>query len=387
MDLTFLSRHVDKIARSRDSMRAFWNFDATDGVPATVYVPGYWSLQKGLLCPLGKYYTDPEANLAAQLTSVRDHLEGLDDAYLPHIDTFLGTPLIASAFGGTVRFFDDKDPWIEEAVIQDPRDIDRLKRPDPAKTGLTGRILGYIEHWKMQLKDRLPLTMTDLQGPLSVAIDLMGASRFYMALYDEPRRVKSLLQMISEVTITFLKKFIPLVEQEDGIHEWTGLFFPRSRGVCRLSEDNLISLSPEMYREFIHPYNEMILGEVGGGIVHWCGDGSNNFETVLTTRGLTGVHNSTMGDMDLILRQVDRLQGFRAASGRQLVYFSSGILPTSVTQARELARRLRGKPGVMSFLFYPLDDFGIFFGKSGDRGYRKRENDPKEILDAFLKNE
>jgi hypothetical protein len=383
----FLDNYEEKIARSKDALRAFWKQEQRERIPTTVYLPGYYSIEKGMICSLGKYYSDKDANMAAQRESIESHLRILDDDYLPHFDTFFGTPVIASAFGGNVQYFDDKDPWIEGPVIHSPREIDRLKCPDPKKVGLTSRILNSIEYWKSQIDERLPMSMTDIQGPLSVAIDLMGASAFYMALYDEPKRVKVLLEMISEVLIRFLRMMLALIEGNEGIHEWTGIFYPPGCGKFRLSEDNLISISPEMYREFIHPYNELIFGEIGGGILHWCGDGSNNFENALSTKGLTGVHNSTMGDMDLILRQVETIERNNAASDRKLVYFSSMILPTRKDKVRQLLNGLKGKRGVLNFIFYTLDDFGVSFGTREERGYRKMVDDPRDVLNAFLQRE
>jgi hypothetical protein len=384
VDLGFLARHSERIARSRKAIEAFWNLEKQERTPVTVYVPSYYNIATGKACSAGKYYTDKATNLAAQIDSMAARLQVVDDDYLPHIDSFLGTPVIASAFGGRVQFFEDKDPWIEGPVIHEPRDIDRLKKPDSAKVGLTRRILEWIGYWKSQTRGLLPVSVTDIQGPLSVAIDLMGASSFYLALYDEPKRVKSLLAIITETLVDFLKLLYPLIEEQDGLHEWTGLFFPEGCGRCRLSEDNLISLSPQMYMEFIHPYNQIIFREIGGGTLHWCGDGSNNFKNALSTRGLKGIHNSSMGDMDLIIRQIEEIQRINAESGSRLVYFSSMILPNDAEKARELVRRQKGLGGVLTFIFYTLDDYGLSFGQGDQQGYRKLKADPREILKVFL---
>jgi hypothetical protein len=142
-----------------------------------------------------------------------------------------------------------------------------------------------------------------------------------------------------------------------------------------------------MYLEFIHPYNEIIFGEIGGGILHWCGDGSQNFKTVLSTKNLKGIHNSSMGDMDLIIRQVEQIQRMNADTGGKVVYFSSMMLPNQVEKARELVRRQKGLRGVLNFIFYTLDDYGLSFGQDEQRGYRKLKDDPMKILKAFLHRE
>ena len=101
--------------------------------------------------------------------------------------------------------------------------------------------------------------------------------------------------------------------------------------------------------EFIHPYNEIIFREIGGGTLHWCGDGSNNFKNALSTRGLKGIHNSSMGDMDLVIRQIEEIQRINAETGSKLVYFSSMMLPNDVEKAQELVQRQKGMRGVLEF--------------------------------------
>ena len=204
VDLDFLNRYEEKIAYSWKVFNSFWDLEKIDHTPAAVWVPGFYSIDRGMLCSPGEYFTDKEINLNVQLESIESHLKNLDDVYIPHIDTFIGTPVIASVFGGRIKYFEDKDPWIENQVIHEYKDIDRLKKPDPLKSGMTKKILEWIDYWKSATGDRIPMSITDMQGPLSVAIDLMGAKNFYLGLYDEPKRVKKLLEIITEVFIDFI---------------------------------------------------------------------------------------------------------------------------------------------------------------------------------------
>jgi hypothetical protein len=384
VNLDFLNRYEEKIVKSRKVFASFWELEKMDHTPAAVWIPGFYSIDRGMLCSPGEYFTDKEINLNVQMESIESHLKNLDDVYIPHIDTFIGTPVIASVFGGKIKYFKDKDPWIENHIINDYKDIDRLKKPDPLKVGLTKKILEWIDFWKSATRDRIPMSITDMQGPLSVAIDLMGASKFYLGLYDDPKRVKKLLEIIAEVFIDFINIIYPRVAVEDGVNEWTGIFIPSGRGKCRLSEDNLISISSEMYSEFLHPFNEMIFKETGGGILHWCGDGSNNFENVLTSDCLTGVHNSSLGDMDLIIRQIGDINRLNTDTGKRMVYFSSMVLPNKKRWVYELLQRQRGCRGVLNFVFLPLDGYGVSFDTGeGKGGYKEMEDDSIEIVKEF----
>ena len=99
--LSFLDRHAERIAESREAILRFWNLQPNPRrIPVTVYVPRTFSLADGALCSAGAYYTDKDANLRAQLSSLRARLECLQDDFLPYLDTYIGTPVVASAFGG-----------------------------------------------------------------------------------------------------------------------------------------------------------------------------------------------------------------------------------------------------------------------------------------------
>ena len=68
-------------------------------------------------------------------------------------------------------------------------------------------------------------------------------------------------------------------------------------------------------------------------MIHWCGDGSGNYHNVLATEALTGVHNSSMGDFELIIRQIDQVARVNAEQDRKIVYFKMEQDPLAVIRA------------------------------------------------------
>jgi hypothetical protein len=386
-NLDFLDKYKDRIQKSKELIKRFWNFEKTSYIPTIVYNYPNYNLRQEMLVPWDKYLLDKELSLKVKLKSIEEHLKYINDEYIPVIDTFIGTPVIASTFGGKVDFFRDKDPWIKSRIINDLKDIDSIKKPDPRKTGLAKKTLEFIDYWKIETDGKIPVSIPDIQGPLSVGIDLMGAQKFYLGLFDDPNRMHKLLGIIAETVIDFLKILYSKIEEEDGLYEWTGIFFPKGKGRVRISEDNLISISPDIYLEFLQPYNEMILKEVGGGIIHWCGDGSNNFESVLTTQNLTGVHNSSMGDMNLIISQISRLNNIKEKDNKKLVYFNLMALPSRKSTVKELLEEQKGFNGLVNQIFLPTNNFGTaFYTERKKQGYEKFIDEPIDIMNEFLRD-
>ena len=177
-NLSFLEIYKEKIEINKEIISKFWNFKLENSIPLIIYLPPYYSFKKGFLISAGKYFSDHISALEVQLDSIKSHLENISDNYIPCLNTYFGTSVFASAFGGKIKFFDDKEPWIENIVINDYKDIDKLKIPDPKTPGLLKEIFFRIESWKKATNDKIPICIPDVQGPLSVAIDLMGATKF-----------------------------------------------------------------------------------------------------------------------------------------------------------------------------------------------------------------
>lgn len=73
------------------------------------------------------------------------------------------------------------------------------------------------------------------------------------------------------------------------------------RGRIFIREDNCMNLSPELYLEFIAPYDQRLLKKYGG-IVHFCGKGDHFIKHMAKLDGLYGVNMSQphLNDMEKI---------------------------------------------------------------------------------------
>ena len=385
INLDFLKKYSERVQKSKEVIQKAWNFEKVPYIPTIVYNYPNYTLDQKLLVSWDKYLLEKELSLTIKIKSIKDHLKKLDDDYIPYIDTFMGTPVSASSFDAKVRFFKDKDPWIIDRAIKSIKEIDKLKKPDTKKSGLTKIILDFIDYWKIETNDKIPISIPDIQSPVSVGIDLMGAEKFYLGLLDDPNRIHKLLEIITEVIIDFLKILIPKVEHESGFFEWTGIYFPKNKGKVRISEDNLVSVSSNMYLEFMQPYHEMIFKETGGGIIHWCGDGSNNFSNILEIDNLTGVHNSSMGDLNLIADQVQKLNIINNKFNKKIVYFNSMGVPSSEKMVNKILKVIKKNNGYINQIFNTNTFGSVFYLTKSGPSFGKFVDEPQFTINSFLK--
>jgi len=62
-----------------------------------------------------------------------------------------------------------------------------------------------------------------------------------------------------------------------------------------LSDDDLVSLSPALYKEYMVPRYEKLFKDFGGGLLHWCGAGNHQLKNALSIGGLKVINNSPLG--------------------------------------------------------------------------------------------
>jgi hypothetical protein len=107
----------------------------------------------------------------------------------------------------------------------------------------------------------------DCQGPMDV-VELLWGSEMFLALYDRTELVQALLARVTETYKAFLDEWFVISPPKDELHSYFG---NAHRGRICVRDDSAMNLSPEMYEEFILPYNDDVLTHFGGGAIHSCG--------------------------------------------------------------------------------------------------------------------
>ncbi len=279
-----------RIAASRARLLAVWDGNGADtsrgdsipfiflGVPNNTGADG---------AMLGEARYPREEMLAYLLEAILARA-GVDDDYIPSLSPGCRQGLIPTAYGAREEWTSDHY-WLSP-VLASAEEIDGLPQPDLSRDGVAAEILEHTRFFYRATQGRLPIQMPDMQGPLDLAGNMLGAERLMVEMYDHPDAVHRLLDRMTNDFITYLH----LQEEASGgtlvpIHCMPTVWLPPGRAMS-LSEDLLAVISPRLYPTFARPYNERVAAEFGQVIIHSCGSWEHNLEGLSQTRGLLGVN-------------------------------------------------------------------------------------------------
>jgi hypothetical protein len=298
---------------------------------------------------------DPQAMVVQQLEMCSKSLAEGSGA-LPAVRCNYGTAILPSLFGAEIFLMDRE---IDTLPACRPLDggVDAVKRlldhGVPDLEGGQGQLVFRMgEHFTRLFQEYPNLSQCvhiyhpDLQGPMNVCEMLWGGS-LYVDFYDKPDLIKDFLSLIVETYIRFMRRWEEVVARNDvrpvvpegrgtrderrsyAVH-WSMLH----RGRIMVRDDAATNLSPAMYDEFVRPYDQRLLKELGGGAIHFCGRGDHFIEKVAALTDLYAINTTqpALNDMETIFRNtVDR--------GINLL----GLETVAADQALGRGRPLRGR--------------------------------------------
>jgi len=278
-------------------LRAAFAFE-NDQAPYIIYDANYWlygEVQDKI--PLDYCSEDPTSMFNYQMAKIEKHLEMYDDAYIPFLMPWYGTGVLGSGFGVEIKFNDYMDPTAYLPIIDKVEQLKDLKRPDPEKDGLMPRTLNAIRY--MRANSDLPVGVTDCQGPLTTALQVIGYDKMSYWMYDHPNELHEFMDMVTDVLIEWVKLQKKLAGQKlDDDAYVLGTKVPTGYGGVWFSDDDSIIFGTDLYKEFIVPYNSKMLKAFGGGSIHYCGNANQHIDNYLATEGLTAIQNFNLDDLD-----------------------------------------------------------------------------------------
>ncbi len=217
-----------------------------------------------------------------QIRKIERHMAEYDDAYIPFLMPWYGTGVLASGFGVNVKFQERMDPAVNLAPITDVAQLKDLRRPDAENDGLMPRVLKTIRAMRQQTG--LPVGVTDCQGPLTTALQIIGYDKMTYWMHDHPQAVHSLMQLVTDALIAWVKvqKEVAGQSMEDDAYV-LGIRIPGGCGGVWMSDDDCVIFGSDLYREFVVPYNSQVLKAFGGGAVHYWGTATQHIDNILPT--------------------------------------------------------------------------------------------------------
>jgi len=291
------TRYHQRSVAAEAAIRSAFEFD-NQTAPYLIYDAGYWlfgDVKEHI--PPDYCDEDPTSMIRYQLEGIERHVENYDDAYAPFLMPWYGTGVLASGFGVNIVFQDRMDPAVDLPPISGVEQLKDLTPPDPEKDGLMPRVLNTIR--TMRRRTDLPVGVTDCQGPLTTALQIIGYDKMIYWMHDHPEAIHGLMQLVTDALIDWVRvqKEVARQRVEDDAYV-LGIKIPGGYGGVWMSDDDCVIFGPDLYREFVVPYNGRVLTAFGGGSIHYCGTATQHIDNYLQTEGLTSIQNLHLDNLD-----------------------------------------------------------------------------------------
>lgn len=201
------------------------------------------------------------------------------------------------------------------------------------RAGLGARVFDMADRFvevlarRPALKRHVRIYHPDLQGPMDVCEVIWGSSIF-LGAYDEPELLHRLLALVTDAYERFMKAWAPY--ERAGEAPYTAHWGLVVKGRIMLRDDSAMNFSPEMYREFVAPYDRRLLKQYGGA-VHFCGRGDHYLDQLAGMAGLTGINMSQPDYNDM-----NRIFSFTVDRGLPLLAVQKQAAETALASGRDL---------------------------------------------------
>lgn len=359
------NKYKDRFAKSAEQIKRAYEHRNKGSLPFIVNHMNYWIDGEDPDFIPDDYFSNPGIMIDFQVKKISQHLELFVDDYIPFLMPWYGTGVVPSAIGCQIYYPSKGDPAIKGTVISKPSQIKDLKKPDPYKDGLMPRVLQTIDYMKKNTD--LPVGVTDVQGPLNIALSICGVENLFLWMYIHPNEVHSIMEYSTEVLIDWIKVQKKHAGQENNSGAWPhGILLPEGFGGIWISDDDCTQIPADLYREFVVPYNSKVLKAFGGGTIHFCGSARHQLQNFLDTEWLTGINNFCMGDF-IQVKEMQEL--FRNKIALMLCDFA----PLDIEKYyRELFSFLKAESTILASFVMP--GYSLHEGK-----YETSKRDPIEV--------
>jgi len=206
--------------------------------------------------------------------------EWLDDDALPHFHTITGTEIFAEAFGCAVHRPEDNMPFALP-FVKSWRDAEKVNKPALFDTPLAAQFDLFDALRRAAGPDAL-LRLPDIQSPMDITALIWDKSDLFTAMLDAPEAVLTLCRKVEELLAEFLGEWFSRYGAKYIAH------FPHyyMEGGVTLSEDEIGSVSPELYGVFFGRELAALSERFGGIGIHCCANSKHQWEHLAGVPGL-----------------------------------------------------------------------------------------------------
>lgn len=298
--LDWLEEHIDleHLVTVEDRHIRALNWEPVDRPPISLSAPVPEPLA---VYPYSEAFQDPTKMLVNELVgpyaavgpseSIVNSVVFKDDSPL-QIRAAYGTGLFVSLFGVESEVLGDNFPWVRPVGLESVKELVGRGVPD-LNGDLFRRALGTMAYYREVLapypkcRQAIHITQPDLQGVFESA-GLLWGGEIFTAFYDCPDFLRELLDLLAETWVLACRR-LAAESTETARDGFIYLHFSIFKGNCLLKDDSCVMLSPDIYADFIRPVNEKVLKAMGGGGIHFCGNGDQWRSEMLDTENLVCV--------------------------------------------------------------------------------------------------
>jgi len=288
------SRYRSSIERIKKAFN--FEIDNFSEVPLVIQSNSYWLTGHDPEEIPDDYFNNPQSMLQFQERGNEEHIEKIDDDYIPYLMPWYGVALIPGVFGSELLFPGKVDPSCTVFGIKSIEDIDKLEVPDFENNALAKKVISTIKYFREN--SEFPIAITDPQGTLDSVALMVGYKKLFYWMNDFPKKVDRLFKIVNESLIEWVKVQKQYSgERIDQCNGAINVTLPEGLGVWWADDDSVI-LSPALYRRFVLPYYPKLFGSFGGGMLHWCGNSNHQLDNILEVKEIKAVHNYILGNVD-----------------------------------------------------------------------------------------
>lgn len=245
----------------------------------------------------------PEERLRASFDEFIIHGK-LGDDFVPAVFPGCRQSTIPNMFGAE-EIVIGSDVSCKEIVFS-TEDIERLPEPEISPGSVASKWIEMERYFLEETEGKLPVHVTDMQGPLDVCGQLMSYDNLFLLAFDSPKHLHILMKKATRAFILFWKTQKELLgDLFVGTHLFGHSWVPPDFGAS-ISVDSLVMYGSDFYTEFVAPYMSEIARELGPVSIHSCGKFSANVPAICATEGIVGINASQMTIGELVDAGLDK---------------------------------------------------------------------------------